>query len=105
MRTRECRKYQLARIRRAFVYVHTRHALVHLADGGHVRKVKSGVNALGIHIHADGNNICIAGALAVAEKGALNAVRARKNAHFAVCHSAAAVVMRMKRYHHVFAVV
>ena len=76
--------------------MHPGHSLVNLADRGHIREVQLGVNALREHIHRQRHDIDVAGALAVAEEGAFNAVGAGQYAQFRVRDRASAVVVRME---------
>ena len=78
MRTREGGKHQLARVRLAGIYCHSRKGAVQRAYIGHIFKVEAGVYALREHIHSKRDHVYVARALAVAEQGALYSVRTRK---------------------------
>ena len=59
---------------------------------------------MSVHIHCDGDDIDVTGALPVAEECSFDSVRARQNAEFGVCYRASAVVMWMQGYLHAVAV-
>ena len=59
---------------------------------------------MGVHVQRQGDNVHIAGALAVAEEGALHPLAAGQYAHFSVGYSAAPVVVGVQRQNHIFPV-
>ena len=73
-----------------------RELLVHLDHGGHVFEVELRVDAMGVQVHAERDDVDVAGALAVAEQGAFDSVRAGQLCELCVCHAGAAVVVRMR---------
>ena len=96
MRAGESGEDQLARIRLTRVDAHARHALVKLDKLGHVGKVQLGIDAEREEVHGKRHDVRIARALTVAEKRALDALRARQDAQFRIRHAAAAVIVRMQ---------
>src|SRR3546814_4843653 len=66
------------------------------ADAADVGEVDAGVDALGEEIEAQRHQVDVAGALAVAEQGALDAVGAGHDAELGRRHAGAAVVLRMQ---------
>lgn len=88
-----------------FVDMHPGHPLIDLLNGGHIREIKPGIDAMAVHVHRQRNDIDVAGAFAVAEEGAFNPVGARQQPQFGVSHSGAAVVVRMQRNLYVSAAV
>ena len=74
MAAAERREHQCARIGRALIDVHPGHALIDLTDGGHIAEIKVRVYAVAVHVHGQRNGIDVAGALAVAEQAALDAL-------------------------------
>ena len=70
------------------------------ADLVDVREVDLRVDALGEQVHAQGDQVDVAGALAVAEQAALDPVRAGLVAQLGGGHRGAAVVVRVQAQHH-----
>ena len=95
MAAAEGREHQGTGIRRALVDVHAGHALVNLADLGHVAEIEVRVHAVAVHVHGQGDGVHIAGALAVAEEAALDALGTGQHGQLGIRHAAAAVVVRM----------
>ena len=104
VRTRKRRKNQRAAVRLSVAYLHSRYPFVNLGNFGQVGKIQLGVDTLRIHIQRQGNDIDVARALAVSKKRTLDAIAACKQAHFAVCHRAPSIVVRVQGNNHVFAV-
>ena len=75
-----------------------------LADLVDVRVVDLGIDALGEHVEAQGHQVDVAGALAVAEQAALDAVGAGHVAELGRRHAGAAVVVRVQAQDHRIAV-
>ena len=75
-----------------------------LADLGDVGEVDHGIDALGVEVQAQGDQVDVAGALAVAEQRALDAVGAGHDAELGGGHAGAAVVVRMQAEDHRLAV-
>ena len=71
-----------------------------LADLVDVREVDLGIDALGVHVEAQRDEVDVAGALAVAEQAALDAVGAGHEAELGRRHAGAAVVVRMQAQDH-----
>ena len=91
-------KYQLPCIRLSHVYLHTGTALVYFHDTRHVGEVQLRINPHGIHVHCQGDDIHISGTLSIAEQRPLDAVCTCQNAHFRICNTTTAVIMRMQGY-------
>jgi hypothetical protein len=66
-------------------------------DGGQVREVDLGVDALGVEVERERDEVDIAGPLAVAEDAALNPVAAGKEAELGCGDAGAAVIVRVER--------
>ena len=66
---------------------------------------RRGIDALGEHVERKRDDIDVAGALAVAEQRAFDAVSAGHQAHFRGGDAGASVIVRMERDQDVFAVV
>ena len=64
---------------------------------GHVGKVELRVDAVAVHVHRQRYGVHVAGALAVAEQAAFNALRPGQNGQLGVRNAAAAVVVRVAR--------
>ena len=71
--------------------------LGHAPERVDVGDVELGVDALGEQVHGQGDDVDVAGALAVAEQRALDAVGAGHHAELGGGHRAAAVVVRVQR--------
>ena len=97
MAAREGGEHELASVGAARLNLHVGHALVQLNQLGHVGEVQLRVNAMGEHVHGDGNQVGVARALAISEQGALNAVGAGQNAQLGFGNARAAVVVAMQR--------
>ena len=65
-------------------------------DGIDVGEVEAGIDALRVHVEGEGDEIDVAGALAVAEEAALDAVGAGHEAEFGGGDGGAAVVVRVE---------
>ncbi len=66
-------------------------------------KSSPGDDALGVHVQGQGDDVDVAGALAVAEQAAFDAVGAGHQAELGGGHAAAAVVVGVEREHHAVA--
>ena len=97
MAAAERREHQCARIGRALIDVHPGHALIDLADGGHIAEIEVRVYAVAVHVHGQRNSIDVAGALTVAEQAALDALGTGQDGQLGVGNAAAAVIVRMGR--------
>ena len=75
-----------------------------LANARHVGEIELWVNALREQIQAQRDEIDVAGALAVAEQAAFDAVRAGEHTEFGSGDAHALVVVRVEREHHGIAV-
>jgi hypothetical protein len=64
-------------------------------DAAHVGEIEQRVDALRIEIHGHGDEIHVAGALAIAEQGALDTVGAGHHCQFGGRHAAAAIIVRV----------
>ncbi len=72
-----------------------------LVDGSQLRQIAEievRLNAVGIHIERNGDDIDVTGAFAVPEQSALNAVSACEQSEFGIGDTAAAVVVRVEGY-------
>ena len=72
-----------------------------LVDGSQLRQIAEievRLNAVGIHIERNGDDIDVTGAFAVSEQSALNAVSACEQSEFGIGDTAAAVVVRVEGY-------
>ena len=101
----EGREYELSGIRLTIADLHARHLFIDIDDMRHIAEVQLRIHAHRIHVHRQGDDVHVAGALAVAEERALDAVSAGQQTHLAVGHAAAAVIVRMQGDDDVFAVV
>ena len=97
MAAREGREHELASVGAARLNLHIGHALVQFDQFRHVGEVQLRINAMGEHVHGDGNQVGVARALAIAEQGALNAVGASQNAQLGFGNARAAVVVAVQR--------
>ena len=95
---------QRARVGAALIDVHPGAVLIGLADGGHIGEVQLRVHAVGVHIHCQSDDIHVAGALAVAEQGALHPVGACQQGQFGIRHAGAPVVVGVQGECHVLPV-
>ena len=86
-------EHQLAGVGLAVAHGHLGGALEHLLDLVHVGEVQLRVHPLGVHVHGQGDDIHIAGALAVAEQGGLHPVGPGQQAHLGSGHAGAPVVV------------
>ena len=97
-------KHELARIRHARADGHAGELFVAFAHAVDVRKIKSGIDALRIHIEGNVYDVEVSRALAVSEKRAFNSVCSRKQAEFARSDGFPAVVVIVQTDDDVFAV-
>ena len=95
MAAAERRKDKGAGVGGALIHMHPGNALIHLADGRHIAEIKVRVYAVAVHIHGQRDGVHIAGALAVAEKAALDALGTGQHGQLSIRHAAAAVIVRM----------
>ena len=102
VRAAERSEYQLTAVRRTLIHVHSGDTLVHLHDLRHIGEVQLRIDALGVHIQRQCDDVHITGALAVAEQRSLDTVAAGKESQLTVRHSAATVVVGMQGNDHVF---
>ncbi|MNO49983.1 hypothetical protein D3C76_403460 [compost metagenome] len=61
--------------------------------GVHVREIQLGIYALAVEVHGHGDYVHVAGALAVAKQGALDAIRSRQHRQLGGGHTAAPIVV------------
>ena len=104
MRPAEGGEDELAAVRLTLIDAHAGDLFVDLGDGGEIREIKPRVDTLREEIEGEGDDIDVAGALPVAEEGALDAVAACEKSHFAVRNGASAVVVGVEGNDDVFAV-
>ena len=62
-------------------------------DGVHVREIQLGIDALAVEVHGHGDDIHVAGTLAVAKQGALDAIGPRQHRQLGRRHPAAPIVV------------
>ena len=87
---------QFAGVRLARRHGHAGAALIHFADGVEVGEIELRVDAVHVEVQRHGDDVEIAGALAVAEERAFDAVRAGQQAQLRGRHAGAAVVVRVQ---------
>ena len=100
----ECGEHQLARVGMPGRNIHLGAALINLRDLADIFDVQLGIDSLGEHVVGHGQNVHVAGALAVAKQGALHPVRARKQRQLRGSHALAAVVVGVNAQNNAFAV-
>jgi hypothetical protein len=88
---------ELAGVGLARRHLHARAALVDIADGVDVAEIEPGVDAVRVEVQRDRDDVEVAGALAVAEERALDAVGAGEQAELGGGDAGAAVVVRVQR--------
>jgi len=79
--------------------------LHHLAHGVDVGEVQLRVNALGVHVQRHGDQVDVAGALAIAEQAAFDAIGAGHQAQLGGGHAGAAIVVGVQADQHAVATV
>ena len=84
---------QLTGVRLPIAHGHAGDLLIELHGAGHIGKVQLGVHAMGVEVHGQGDQVYVAGALAVAEQGAFHPLAAGQHAQFGGGDSGAAVVV------------
>ena len=99
VRARERGVDQVARVRVAGMHRQLVAVLDGAADFVDVGEVQAGVHALRVEVQRDVHQVEVAGALAVAEEAAFEAVGAGHHGEFAGRGAGAAVVVRMDRQH------
>jgi hypothetical protein len=97
MRAAEGGEHEFAGVGLARRDLEARAALVDLADVVDVAEVEARVDAVRVEVQGDGDDIEVAGALAVAEERALDAVGAGEQAEFGGGDAGAAVVVGVER--------
>ena len=90
-------EHQLAGVGLALRHVEPRDPLVNRADRLQVGEIQAGRDAVAVEVQRDGDDVEIAGALAVAEERAFHAVGAGQQAEFGGGHAGAAVVVGVQR--------
>ena len=73
--------------------MHPGHPLVGGADLRHVGEIQLGVNAVAVHVHGQRHSVHVAGALAVAEQAALDALGTGQHGQLSTGDAGAAVVV------------
>src|SRR5258708_40117942 len=97
MRAREGREDKLAGVWVARVNWQSIAMLGDLLQRLYIRDIKAGIDSLREHIQGEGDDIDIAGTLAVAEQSALNAVCTGHHAEFSRSHAGAPIIVRVER--------
>ena len=97
MGARESGKDQLAGIGLTLSDLHFGDALVHLLELVHVGEVQLRVNALGPHIHGQGDHIHITGTLAVSEQRGFHALCTGQKTELCSGNASTAVVVGVQR--------
>ena len=95
VRTREGGEHELAGIGMALVDAHLGAFLADIDDLVDILEVQFGIDSLGEHVVSDGENVDVAGPLAVAEECSLNTLRARKKRQLRSRNAAASVIVRV----------
>ena len=95
VRTRERREHQVARIRMARVHRQLVAVLDQLAHRVDVREVQARVHALRVQVHRQRDQVDVAGALAVTEQAALDAIGAGHHRQLGGGNGGAAVIVRV----------
>ncbi len=97
--------HQITDIGVARVYRQLVAFLHHLAHGVDVGEVQLRVDALGVHVQRHGDQVDVAGALAIAEQAAFDAISAGHQAQLGGGHAGAAVVVGVQADQHAVATV
>ena len=105
MGTGEGGKDKLARVGLTVMDMHPRDFLIRLDQMGHIGEIQARVDAESVHVHADGDDIRVAGPFPVAEEGTFHTVRTGEHRHFRIRHARAAVIVRMDGEHDIVTVV
>ena len=100
----ESRKHQSTRIGRPLIHMHPGAALINLHNGRKIGKVQPGIYAVGIHIQRQGDNIHIAGSLAIAKEGAFHPVGTGQQRQLCIGYTGAPVVVGVQGKGHIGAV-
>ena len=87
MRAGEGGKDELAGVGLAVADLHAGEALVHLDELRHVGEVQMRINAVGVHVHGDGDDVDVARAFAIAEERAFDAVGSGEKSHLGIRHA------------------
>src|SRR3954468_2424190 len=93
VRTAEGGKDQFSRVGLARGHGHAGATLVNLAKGIEVPEIQFRINSVHVEVEGDGNDVEIAGALAVAKKRALDTIRPGKKPELGRGHASATIVM------------
>ena len=104
MRTAECCEHKLSGIWLTFTDCHSGDTGIKLSYRRNIAEIKLRINALGIHIQGEGNDIDITCAFAVSEKSAFNSVCTGKESKLSICDSTAPVVVGVQGNDNVFTV-
>ena len=100
MRAGERGEYQLAGIGLTLRHGQARDPLIDGADRRKVREIQPGGDAVTVHVESDRDDIEVAGAFAIAEERAFDAVRAGHQAKLGGGDAGAAVIVRVQRDDH-----
>ena len=96
MRAAERGEDQFARVRLARRNRHAGATLINVNDRIEIREIQFRINAVHVKIQRHGDDVQIAGAFAVAEQRAFDAIRAGEQAEFRRRHAGAAVIVRVQ---------
>ena len=75
--------------------MHARYFLIGLYKVRHIGKIKLRIDAQGIEVHADGDDVRVACPFAVAKERSFYAVRTGEHGHFCIGNTSAAVIVGM----------
>ena len=98
------RENQSAGIGLALAHLHAGDGFIGVRNSGQVGKVQPRLHPLGVHVHSQGDDVHVAGALPIAEQGPFHPFRPGQQRHFRVRHGAAPVVVRVEGENDVFPV-
>ena len=91
----EGREHEVTHVGMARVDGQTRAVLELARHSVDIGEVKSRHDTLGVHVERDGNDVHVAGTLAVAEQATFDAIGAGQQAHLGSRDGRAAVIVRM----------
>ena len=98
----ERRENERAAVGLAFVHAHTGDLFIGCADLGNIGEIKTGINALRIHIERKRDNVDVTRAFAVTEKRTFDTVAPCEKSHFTVGNRTSAVVVGVQGDHEIF---
>ena len=102
MRTAECSKYKLPRIRCTRMNFHSCKTSISLCKLRHISEIKLRINSLSIHVHGNIYDIQVSSSFAVTKKTTFHAVRTSQQTKLALCNTLAPVIVIVQRNNYVF---